>query len=35
VAALERLDFEPAELEEIDRFAIDSGVNLWVASSSA
>jgi L-glyceraldehyde 3-phosphate reductase len=35
VAALERPDFEPAELEEIERFAVDSGINLWASSSSA
>jgi L-glyceraldehyde 3-phosphate reductase len=35
VAALNRLDFAPDELEEIDRYAIDSEINLWEASSSA
>ena len=35
VAALERLDFEPSELEEIDRYAVDGGINIWEASSSA
>jgi L-glyceraldehyde 3-phosphate reductase len=35
VAALDRLDLDPAELEEIDRFAVDSGVNIWASSSSA
>jgi L-glyceraldehyde 3-phosphate reductase len=35
VAALERLDFDAAELEEIDRYAVDSGINIWEASSSA
>jgi L-glyceraldehyde 3-phosphate reductase len=34
VAALERLDFTPDELAEIDRYATDSGINLWAASSS-
>ena len=34
VAALERPDFEAAELEEIDRYAGDGGVNIWAASSS-
>src|ERR1700758_2879241 len=34
VAALEKLDFDPAELEEIDRYATDGGVNLWATSSS-
>jgi L-glyceraldehyde 3-phosphate reductase len=33
VAALERLDFSPDELAEIDRYAHDSGINLWAASS--
>ena len=33
VAALERLDFGEDELEEIDRHATDSGINLWAASS--
>ena len=33
VAALDRLDFDPAELEEIDRYAVDSGINLWATSS--
>jgi L-glyceraldehyde 3-phosphate reductase len=33
VAALERLDFTTEELEEIDRYATDSGINLWAASS--
>jgi L-glyceraldehyde 3-phosphate reductase len=35
VGALERLDFEPGELEEIDRYAIDGGINLWAQSSLA
>jgi L-glyceraldehyde 3-phosphate reductase len=33
VAALDRLDFEPGELEEIDRYAAEGGVNIWAASS--
>ena len=33
VAALERLDFSPDELAAIDRFATDTGINLWAASS--
>jgi L-glyceraldehyde 3-phosphate reductase len=33
VGALERLDFSPEELAEIDRYAVDSGINLWAASS--
>jgi L-glyceraldehyde 3-phosphate reductase len=34
VAALDRLDFDPAELEEIDRYAGDGGINIWAASSN-
>jgi L-glyceraldehyde 3-phosphate reductase len=34
VAALERLDFTAEELVEIDRYATDSGINLWAASST-
>jgi L-glyceraldehyde 3-phosphate reductase len=33
VAALDRLDFTDAELQRIDEYAIDSGINLWEASS--
>ena len=33
VAALDRLDFTDDELEEIDRHATDSGINIWAASS--
>jgi L-glyceraldehyde 3-phosphate reductase len=33
--ALEKLDFEPAELAEIDRNATESGINLWESSSTA
>ena len=33
VAALDRLDFDPGELEEINQVAVDSGINLWAASS--
>jgi L-glyceraldehyde 3-phosphate reductase len=33
VAALDRLELEPDELVEIDRYAADSGINLWAASS--
>jgi L-glyceraldehyde 3-phosphate reductase len=29
VAALERLDFTPGELAEIDRYATESGINIW------
>jgi L-glyceraldehyde 3-phosphate reductase len=34
VVALDRLDFTDDELADIDRFASESGVNLWAASSS-
>ena len=34
VAALDRLDFRDEELAEIDRYAVDSGINLWAASSA-
>src|ERR1700730_1783171 len=33
VAALDNLDFSEAEVEEIDRHATDSGINLWARSS--
>jgi L-glyceraldehyde 3-phosphate reductase len=33
IAALDRLDFSPEELTEIDRYAVDSGINIWAASS--
>ena len=32
VAALQRLDFSPGELAEIDRFASDAGIDLWERS---
>jgi L-glyceraldehyde 3-phosphate reductase len=35
VAALERLDFTPDELAEIDTFAVESGINIWQQSSDA
>ena len=35
VAALERLDFSADELAEIDRHAVESGINIWVESSRA
>jgi len=34
VAALDKLEFSPAELAEIDRYATESGINLWAASSA-
>jgi L-glyceraldehyde 3-phosphate reductase len=33
VRALDRLDFTPDELEQIDRFATESDINMWAASS--
>jgi L-glyceraldehyde 3-phosphate reductase len=33
VAALERLDFDPAELERIDRYAVEGQINIWASSS--
>jgi L-glyceraldehyde 3-phosphate reductase len=33
--ALDNLAFSPAELAEIDRFAVEGGVNLWATSSNA
>jgi L-glyceraldehyde 3-phosphate reductase len=35
IAALQRLDFSPDELAAIDRHALESGINLWAASSRA
>jgi L-glyceraldehyde 3-phosphate reductase len=35
LGALDRLDFSPDELAEIDRYATESGVNLWADSSEA
>jgi L-glyceraldehyde 3-phosphate reductase len=35
LAALDHLAFAPAELMEIDRFAVEGGVNLWTQSSNA
>jgi L-glyceraldehyde 3-phosphate reductase len=34
LGALENRSFEPAELAEIDRFAVEGGVNLWAQSSN-
>jgi L-glyceraldehyde 3-phosphate reductase len=34
VGALATLAFSPAELAEIDRYATESGINLWAASSA-
>ena len=35
IAALDRVDFTAEELAEIDRFATDSGINIWSASTSS
>jgi len=35
VASLQRLDLDATELEEIDRHAVESGINIWEQSSSA
>jgi L-glyceraldehyde 3-phosphate reductase len=35
VAALDNLDFADEELAEIDRHAVDAGINLWAESSQA
>jgi L-glyceraldehyde 3-phosphate reductase len=35
LAALEKLDFDVDELAEIDRYAVDSEINIWAASSEA
>jgi L-glyceraldehyde 3-phosphate reductase len=35
IAAVDRLEFSEDELEEIDRHAVDSGINLWARSSNA
>jgi L-glyceraldehyde 3-phosphate reductase len=34
LAALDKLDFSSAELAEIDRYATESGINIWAASSA-
>jgi L-glyceraldehyde 3-phosphate reductase len=35
VAALDKVEFSPGELQEIDRYATDSGINIWAASSAS
>ena len=35
VAALDRLDFSDDELAEIDRYATDTGINIWASSSES
>jgi L-glyceraldehyde 3-phosphate reductase len=34
IAALDKLDFSSDELAEIDRYATDSGINIWARSSA-
>ena len=34
LGALDNLDFSGDELAEIDRYAVDAGINLWAASSA-
>ena len=33
VAALDNLDFDDAELAEIDQYAVDGALNIWEQSS--
>ena len=35
VAAVDHLEFDSGELDEIDRYAVDGGINIWEQSSSA
>lgn len=35
LAALNNLHFTAEELEAVDRYAVESGINLWAASSEA
>jgi L-glyceraldehyde 3-phosphate reductase len=35
VTALDRLDFTDEELAEIERYATESGINIWAVSSEA
>jgi L-glyceraldehyde 3-phosphate reductase len=35
VAALDNLDFTADELAEIDKYAVDAGINIWAQSSGA
>ena len=34
IAALDKVEFSSAELAEIDRYATESGINIWAASSA-
>jgi L-glyceraldehyde 3-phosphate reductase len=33
VSAMDKLEFSPAELSDIDRYATESEINIWKASS--
>ena len=35
VAAVDKREFSPGELQEIDRYATESGINIWAASSAS
>jgi L-glyceraldehyde 3-phosphate reductase len=35
VAAVDHLEFDDAELAEIDRYAVDGSLNIWASSSEA
>jgi L-glyceraldehyde 3-phosphate reductase len=35
LGALDNLDFSADELEEIDRYAVEAGINIWAASSDS
>jgi L-glyceraldehyde 3-phosphate reductase len=35
IGALENLDFDASELAEIDRFAVEGGINLWAGPSTS
>jgi L-glyceraldehyde 3-phosphate reductase len=35
IAALDKLDFTPDELADIDKHAVDGGIDLWRTSSSS
>jgi L-glyceraldehyde 3-phosphate reductase len=35
LSAISKLDFSADELDEIDRYATDAGINIWSRSSSA
>jgi L-glyceraldehyde 3-phosphate reductase len=35
LGALDNLDFSSDELEEIDRHAVEAGINIWAKSSDS